>query len=487
MPCTTILVGKNASNNGSTIIARNDDSPSGYFHVKKLSIIKRNAQVGVYKSKISHLSIPLPSFSYRYTLMPNVDSKEGVWGAAGINEKNVAMSATETITSNPRVLGADPYVELHKENGKEIPGGIGEEDLISLVLPYISSAREGVIRLACLLEQYGTYEPNGIAISDKDEIWWLETIGGHHYIAKRVPDDRCVIMPNQFGMDEFDFTDAYGSKINHMCSSDLKEFIDRYHLNTNQSDKFNPRLAFGSHDDSDHIYNTPRAWYMGRYLCPRSISWEGENRQYSPEDDDLPWSLVPDRKITIEDVKYILSSHYQGTEFDPYGKINSDKKNMYRSIGVNRTSFLAMLEIRNNVPFEIAAIEWVCFASNVFNAPLPIYANVDKAPAYLTNTTLKVSTSSFYWASRLISALSDSHFQKTSIHIERYQNACFNNSHRLLNKYDELFKKNNDLSLLNKANEELALVIKNETDKVLNNVLYESSMLMKNAFARSDN
>ena len=63
MPCTTILVGKNASNNGSTIIARNDDSPSGHFHVKKLSIIKRNAQVGVYKSKISHVSIPLPSFS----------------------------------------------------------------------------------------------------------------------------------------------------------------------------------------------------------------------------------------------------------------------------------------------------------------------------------------------------------------------------------------------------------------------------------------
>jgi len=58
---------------------------------------------------------------------------------------------------------------------------------------------------------------NGIAFQDKDEIWWLETIGGHHWIARKVPDDVYVVMPNQFGMDEFDLEDAYGEQ---------KEFID---------------------------------------------------------------------------------------------------------------------------------------------------------------------------------------------------------------------------------------------------------------------
>lgn len=33
---------------------------------------------------------------------------------------------------------------------------------------------------------------------------------------------------------------------------------------------FNPRDAFGSHDDSDHVYNTPRAWFMERYLNPHT-------------------------------------------------------------------------------------------------------------------------------------------------------------------------------------------------------------------------
>ena len=487
MPCTTILVGKKASNNGSTIIARNDDSPSGVFHVKKLVVVPAYEGEKTYKSINSRVEVKLPNKGYRHTLMPNVDPNEGVWGAAGINEKNVAMSATETITSNPRVLGADPYVELKFKDGKESKGGIGEEDLVSLVLPFISNAKEGVIRLGKLLEEYGTYEPNGIAFSDKNDIWWLETIGGHHWIARRVKDTEVVIMPNQFGMDDFDFADAYGSQNDYMCSADLKEFIEKYHLDTGKGDKFNPRLAFGSHDDSDHIYNTPRAWYMGKRICPRTIKWTGEDRDFGPEDDDIPFKLIPEHLLTINDVKYLLSSHYQGTPYDPYGKGDSSKKNIYRPIGVNRTSFLALLEIRNGVEEEISALEWVCFASNAFNAMLPIYANVDQAPNYLNNTTLRVDTSSFYWASRLVSALADAHFQKNDIHIERYQNACSNDAYRLLNKFDEEFKSNKDKSLLIKANEEIARIIQSHTDKVLDKVLFESSLLMKNSFARSDN
>ena len=66
--------------------------------------------------------------------------------ASGVNEAHVAMTATETITSNPRVLGADPLVVYQPaaDGKEEIAGGIGEEDLVCLVLPYIRSAREGV-------------------------------------------------------------------------------------------------------------------------------------------------------------------------------------------------------------------------------------------------------------------------------------------------------------------------------------------------------
>lgn len=172
------------------------------------------------------------------------------------------MTATETITSNPRVLGADPLVE----------NGIGEEDIVSLVLPYIHNAREGVQRLGELLETYGTYEMNGIAFSDQNEIWWMETIGGHHWIARRVPDDAYVVMPNQLGIDAFDLDDAFTMQENHMCSSDMREFIANNHLNLSMDGTLNPREAFGSHDDADHVYNTPRAWYMLRCLNPHTYN-----------------------------------------------------------------------------------------------------------------------------------------------------------------------------------------------------------------------
>lgn len=230
MPCTTILVGRKATHDGSTIIARNDD---GGFEAKRVLVHAAREKATTYKTVISHLTVELPGNALRYTDCPNVSKKNGVWPACGINEANVAMTATETITSNVRVVSADPYVRYQEKKGrntKEVPGGIGEEDLVTLVLPYIRSAREGVLRTGALLEQYGTYEANGMAFADANEVWWLETIGGHHWIAKRVPDDRVVIMPNQFGLDHFDFEDAYGEQKENLCSKDLREFVEKYHL-----------------------------------------------------------------------------------------------------------------------------------------------------------------------------------------------------------------------------------------------------------------
>lgn len=219
MACTTILVGKKASYDGSTMIARNDDASAGKFAAKKFAVVESKDQPRDYKSVISGVEIKLPDNPMRYTAMPNALKGEGIWAACGVNEANVGMSATETITSNALVLGADPLVEK----------GIGEEDIVVLTLPYIHSAREGVERLGSLLEQYGTYEMNGIGFSDKNEIWWLETIGGHHWIAKRVPDDEYVIMPNQQGISEFDLEDALTSQKEYMCSKDMQTFIEKNH------------------------------------------------------------------------------------------------------------------------------------------------------------------------------------------------------------------------------------------------------------------
>ncbi len=494
MSCTTILVGKNASYDGSTMIARNDDSGAGHFTPKKFSVMMPDEQPRHYRSVLSHVEIDLPDDPMRYTCVPNAVEGVGIWAAHGVNEANVAMTATETITSNERVLGADPLVEYipadQSEDGEEHAGGIGEEDLVVLVLPYIHSAREGVIRLGSLLEQYGTYEMNGIAFADVNEIWWLETIGGHHWMARRVPDECCVIMPNQLGIDQLNLEDAFGDQKETMCSADLREFIAKNHLDLSMDGELNPRDAFGSHEDADHVYNTPRAWYMAKRLLPNTFLWEGPDREFTPESDDLPWCLVPEKKITPEMIKYLLSSHYQGTEYDPYGTYGPEEnRGRYRSIGINRTDVLAMMQIRPYRPESSRTVEWVCFGSNAFNAWIPLYTNIVEVPAYLSSTDKSVSTDSLYWNSRLIGALSDAAYKQNLIHIERYQLAVQSKGMENLNHYDVLLDKADGLEaqkICEEANQHMADVMQKMTSDTLGKVLDEACANMKNCYARSD-
>ncbi len=487
MSCTTVLVGKCASNDRSTMIARTDD---GHFDVKKLIVVEPEKQPKKYKCVLSHLEIPLPDSPMRYTACPSVDPKQGIWAATGINAANVGMTATETITSNPRVLAADPlkeYSEAQSRRKKSIPGGIGEEDIVVLVLPYIHSAREGVLRLASLLETYGTYESNGIAFNDKDEVWWMETIGGHHWMARKIPEDSVVINPNQFGMDSFDLQDAFGAQESHLCSSDLQEFITDNSLDCNQNGIFNPRNIFGSHRDMDHVYNTPRAWFMGRYLTPYSHRWNGENAEFTPESDNIPWSLIPDRKVAVEDVEYLLSGHYQGTPYNPYTSHDTGKRGMYRSIGINRTGVTSICQIRPAVPDEISALEWICFGSTTFSCWLPLYPNVSRIPDYLSKVRLDASTENLFWSSRLIGVLADKCYAASIQDIERYQDAVTTRGRQLIREYDRKMSETGSFSLTKEANRRLCEMCREETVKTLNKLLQIASEQMKNGYSLADN
>ena len=553
MSCTTILVGKHASYDGSTIIARNDDSPSGDFNPKRMDVVLPEDQPRSYRSMISHAEVDLTGLEpMRYSCAPNVPSVievEGIWAAGGVNDADVAMTATETLTSNPRVQGADPLVALRPAQGTpgeegyqpEQPGGIGEEDFVTLVLPYIRSAREGVLRLGGLLERNGTYEMNGIAFSDLDEVWWLETVGGHHWIARRVPDDCYVAMPNQLGIDRFDLADAEGEGREYLCSPDLRAWMAKHHLDLTipggEPDVFNPREAFGSASDADHVYNTPRAWSIQRHLNPRTVRWDGPDATFTPESDDIPWCVRPERLLAIEDVKYVLSLHYQGTPFDCYGMRGAaDMRGAYRPIGINRNNFLSVTQLRPYLPPEIMAVQWIAEGSNAFNALVPFYANVTVTPDYLANTTGAVSTENFYWANRLIGALADAHYSSCISHVERYQLKVLSQGQQLLKMAAEEWIKRSAVKEAGKTaaaedgadgqlpeetadssgkqeiwkqqtaecgksadgsrlqtheflelwNQRIADMAREETDKLLEKVLFLSSLEMRNGFSRDD-
>ena len=462
MTCTTILVGKKASYDGSTMIARTEDSQNGVFCPKKFEIIGSKNQPKHYKSVLSSFELTLPDNPLSYTSVPNALDNEGVWGEAGINAANVAMSATETITTNSRVLGADPLVA----------SGIGEEDMLTLVLPYIHSAREGVERLGKLLEEYGTYESNGIAFSDLDNIWWLETVGGHHWIARRVPDDAYVTNPNQLGIDHFEFNNPD----DYLSSSDLRSFIDDNHLDlTYSNEHFNPRYAFGSQKDKDRHYNTPRSWAIQRFLNPEI--------EQDPQSFFIPWCQKPYRKITVEDIKHVLSNHYQDTAFDPYGF--EGNRLSFRTIGINRTSQTALLQLRPNQSQATRGIQWLSYGSMPFNTMVPFFTQVSKTPDYFANTTDKVSTDSFYWVNRLIAALADPHYHKHEADLEAYAEKTMAKGHEMICRADKALAAGEAVDF-EAENQAMSDFIEKETQMLLQKILFDASNLMTNRYGVSD-
>ncbi|MFR0619064.1 C69 family dipeptidase [Bifidobacterium thermophilum] len=564
MSCTTLLVGKSATIDGSTMIARNDDSGSGRYDPKRFIAVNPADQPRHYCSELSHVSIELPDDPCHYSIVPNALPGRGILAECGISERNIAMSATETIAVNERVLGADPMVELQAAQGEpgdddyrpEVPGGIGEEDFITLVLPYVRSAREGVRRLGELLERFGTYEANGIAISDVDEIWYVETIGGHHWIARRVPDDCYAAIPNQLGLDGFDLEDAFGDARNHMCSADLVEFIRDNHLDRGMgsggsgvrfAEKFNPRTLFGTRTTKDHIYNTPRAWYMERYLNP-SEDWDSPAARYTPISDDIPWCRRPENRVTVEDVAFLMASHFEDTPYDPYGTRGTDEtRHRYRPIGINRTGQMGLLQIRPHEPEVNRSVMWLQYGSGPFTTLTPFYTNVRDTPAYLRDTGAEVSTDSFYWTSRIIAALADPHYVSNSNAIEHYRENVMSHGHAHIARVDAALRgatgagasagagagaghavscadiedvegiKHSGVRMdetggavsdvespanpadsagsadadatcdaLEQANQRMADYLRAQTQELLGKVLYTSSNLMRNAFAMSD-
>lgn len=454
--------GQKSSIDGSTIIARNEDG-AGPLNLQKFVVVNPDDQPRHYQSVLSKFNLDLPDNPLRYTSTPNAIDDEGIWAAAGINSENVAMTATETITSNSRIQGVDPLVD----------DGLGEEDITTITLPYAHSAREGVKRLGSLLEKYGTYEMNAMAFSDKDEVWYFESIGGHHWAAVRIPDDAYVIAPNRLNIDQFDFDSD-----DTLFAKDLPDMIEKYHMNPDK-DQVNLRHIFGSATIKDTRYNNPRAWYGQKYFNPEFDT--------TPIDQDLPFICRTDKKITIEDMKFVLSSHYQNTPYDPYGTGTEAQKKQFRPIGINRNQELHILQIRNDVPAEIAGIHWLAFGPNTFNAVVPFYANVTDTPEAYKNTTADCDPTNMYWLPNVMALIGDNDFALYEDQENLFEEHTVAQCRSLQIKTDQAAAKQADLSAyLEKINNQMADIDQKNSNVLLGQMLALGEARMKLQFTLND-
>ncbi|MFY3752449.1 C69 family dipeptidase [Lacticaseibacillus paracasei] len=385
--CTSMVVGKKASLDGATYISRNEDRLVAIYPKRFVVQPAVTGRKETYVSPYNNLTVPLPESGYRYTSTPDADQSAGPNEEDGFNEKNVGESATESVYANERVLAYDPFIK----------NGLAEDSMTTLVLPFINSARDGVRYLGELVKKYGSAEGNGVQFNDQDEVWYMEIVTGHQWVAVRIPDDCYAVAANQIAIQDIDFNDPD----NYMWADGIQDFVKDHNLNPD-ADRWNFRHIFGTDTEKDHHYNTPRVWFAQRYLNPEI--------EQDPESAELPFIRKANRKISVEDIQYIMKSHFNETKFDPLGHGNEHDRKTYRAISLSRTANSHILQMRDANQNGAAGVQWVGFGIPAFCPHVPFFTNAIDTDKSYSEFPKKMDLSSAYWLYEALAMVVESHY-----------------------------------------------------------------------------
>jgi dipeptidase len=387
--CTTIIVGKKASTDGSIIIARNEDA-LGADEPQQMVLHPARKEKAVFRSNLlqnynaSAFTLPLPGNTLTYTSFPLWKTGGGSnysFEETGINAFGVALSATETIFNSEQVLKIDPY---------NVQTGITEDAITSVILPYAASAREGVRLLGAIIEKNGAGEGFGVAFSDRNEAWYLETASGHHWLAMRIPEEAYFVSANQGRFQQADLNDP----MNVLSSPGLLDFAVSHHLFDPQKESFNFFKCFISNTSQDQTYNYPRVQTLLRLYS----GYDGEGDQGL-----FPVFPTPKQKLSVWDVARGLRNKYNGTLYDPYQTQNP--KAPYRPISVMRTSLSHITQTRPDLPQDIAVVQYIALGMTDLSAYIPFYQGLTSAPKAYQGATDQADSDSLFWQFRKMQAL----------------------------------------------------------------------------------
>ncbi len=372
--CTNLIVGKNASTDGSTIVSYSADSyglfgelyhyPAG-THKKGMLIDIHEWDTGKYLGKIKQAPVT-------YNVIGNM------------NEFQLTIGET--------TFGGRPELT-------DTTGIIDYGSLIYLGLQRSRTAREAIKVMTGLVDEYGYYSSGeSFTIADPNEIWILEMIGkgpGMHgavWVAVRVPDDCISAHANQSRIHQFDMSD----KNNCVYSSDVVSFAREKGYFNGVNKDFSFANAYAPLDFGALRYCEARVWSYFNMFTDRGREFlpyiEGKSKQ------PMPLFLKPNRKISVQDVKNAMRDHYEGTPLDiskdfgagpyhiPYRlsplsfEVNGQKYFNERPISTQQTGFVFVAQMRASLPDAIGGVLW--FGTDDANMTVftPVYCCTDKVP-----------------------------------------------------------------------------------------------------------
>ncbi len=391
--CTSLIVGKNATVTNVTLIARNEDCQRSnwnkslvFRHQPEYVLNKKTAVKGDLWTLGNGLTVNVPTNAFCYSAMPDACSYEEASSTVGdrfffeergINQHNVAISATNSMHYNPQAKAVDPLLET---------GGIAESIIPTLLLPQMLSAVHGVELLGSYVSAYGASEANGILFSDCDESWYFEIGSGHQWIAVRVPQDQYLVVTNSLRVHGVNLNDHD----NVRCSDGLFDFVIEHGLlEEPDSEHFDFAKAFG---DLGNPYNVNRLWLAQKLLSPSQEQPTGLS-QY-------PLFMTPDTPIAVNDVMTLLRATYAGTVLE--GKAD-------RTIGWLKTAESHIITLDADMPDPLRGVIWQAVSTTLCTPYIPLWSSMREIPDVYTLGSNQYGTQSAYWAFRGLYALAKDH------------------------------------------------------------------------------
>lgn len=371
--CTTILVGGGASKDGSRIIGRTMDAAS----LMPMQLVTVPAAQGegtwVFTDEVNGLQAELPVAGYQYMTTRSFPSTHsGVNAESCVNEKGVCISATETIRTKEELTALDPFVE----------NGVAERSMPTLVIPYVSTAREGVLLLGQRVETYGAAAAEAVIFADDKEIWYMEMYTGHQWAAMRMPEDCYAVIANDAILGRADLTDTE----NVLASKDVINLPEKAGLLCREDGL--PHLAM-TYGPELRDYSQIRIW-SGRRLFNGSTAGEYDlNRRYEA-------FLQPEHPITLQEVLELSRYRLEDTPYD----LSVPGANR-RPIGIDRTAQSHFFQLREGK----ATVYWLCLANPEFSVYLPLYGNLTSVPDAYALDSDGYTPESAYWSFRSLASL----------------------------------------------------------------------------------
>jgi len=401
--CTVIMVGKNASVDGSVISTHTcdcgecdwtwryvpaadhkPDSKRKIYRIDQFKAFPPSVGLKWEKIKDDFTGLEIPEVSHTYGYM------HGAFGY--MNDNQVALGES-TIGCQKKMENPTPTAKF-------------DITMLTLIaMERAKTAREAIKIMGELAEKYGYgHSDTGemLSLSDPKEIWifeimpvgplWTPESGkpGAVWCAQRIPDDHVSVCPNESRIGEIDLN----NKDYFMASPNVISYaVENGFYDPNSGKPFNWKRAYSPNEVSaaSSNGNRVRLWRFFDLVAP--------SKKFSPETPnmDFPLSIKPDKKLSVYDVMMMTRDKCEGTVFDParglqggpfsnpnfipYGfKLEDKTYNTSRIISVNRAEYVTVTQCRSWLPNHIGGIVWLCWGSQDTSCFMPFYAGITEIP-----------------------------------------------------------------------------------------------------------